>query len=416
MDSQDARISVSGLFFRLVSIALLVFLLMKSQAALSKAKEGLAVVEPVWKTGEATTGKATAEGPVTKTRIFFKAQGVLLEYSVNGTPYSCHTRMLKKDFDKLDGEKGDRDGVADVLLRYDPQNPSNAATEQSFNVLKKEKDSYTAVKWISIIYLVMDVFTLLIAIISAIGQSMERRKTEALLRKRMEEAQRAREAREAAERARRAQEAAEQARRAERARQEAAERARREAAERERREAEERAQKEAAEKARQQAEWDKVLDDALREAQDQNKADAGKQAEETELSPAEVEEAARLKAINRFLVDSIGKKIKVCQEVANALNLQNVTTQWCRAEEIKEKYHFVVSRAVMPLADLVKIIRKNISPEQINGMPNGIICLKGGELANETLPLKNQTQIYPLSDYFEEPFFETKKVVYTQLC
>ena len=116
------------------------------------------------------------------------------------------------------------------------------------------------------------------------------------------------------------------------------------------------------------------------------------------------------------LVDSIGKKIKVCQEVANALSLQNVTTQWCRAEEIKEKYHFVVSRAVMPLADLVKIIRKNISSEQINGMPNGIICLKGGELANETLPLKNQTQIYPLSDYFEEPFFETKKVVYTQLC
>lgn len=115
------------------------------------------------------------------------------------------------------------------------------------------------------------------------------------------------------------------------------------------------------------------------------------------------------------LVDSIGKKIKVCQEVANALNLQNVTTQWCRAEEIKDKYHFVVSRAVMPLADLVKIIRKNISKEQINGLPNGIICLKGGELEHETLPLKNQTQIYPLSDYFEEPFFETKKVVYTQL-
>ena len=116
------------------------------------------------------------------------------------------------------------------------------------------------------------------------------------------------------------------------------------------------------------------------------------------------------------LVDSIGKKIKVCQEVANALNLQNVTTQWCRAEEIKDKYHFVVSRAVMPLADLVKIIRKNISKEQINGLPNGIICLKGGELEHETLPLKNQTQIYPLTDYFDEPFFETKKVVYTQLC
>lgn len=116
------------------------------------------------------------------------------------------------------------------------------------------------------------------------------------------------------------------------------------------------------------------------------------------------------------LVDSIGKKIKVCQEVANDLSLQNVTTQWCRAEEVKEKYHFVVSRAVMPLADLVKIIRKNISKEQINALPNGIICLKGGELENETLPLKNQTEIYPLTDYFEEPFFETKKVVYTQLC
>ena len=116
------------------------------------------------------------------------------------------------------------------------------------------------------------------------------------------------------------------------------------------------------------------------------------------------------------LVDSIGKKVKVCQEVANALSLQNVTTQWTRAEEIKDTYHFVVSRAVMPLADLVKIIRKNISKEQINALPNGIICLKGGELENETLPLKKQTQIYPLSDYFEEPFFETKKVVYTQLC
>lgn len=116
------------------------------------------------------------------------------------------------------------------------------------------------------------------------------------------------------------------------------------------------------------------------------------------------------------LVDSIGKKIRVCQEVAGALALPNVTTQWCRAEEIKEKFHFVVSRAVMPLADLVKIIRKNISKEQINALPNGIICLKGGELANETLPLKNQTEIYPLTDYFEEPFFETKKIVYTQLC
>ena len=70
----------------------------------------------------------------------------------------------------------------------------------------------------------------------------------------------------------------------------------------------------------------------------------------------------------------------------------------------------------MPLAELVKIIRKNISKEQINALPNGIICLKGGELEKETLPLKKQTQIYPLTDYFEEPYFKTKKVVYTQLC
>lgn len=115
------------------------------------------------------------------------------------------------------------------------------------------------------------------------------------------------------------------------------------------------------------------------------------------------------------LVDSIGKKIRVCQEVANALGLENVTTGWGRAEEVKDKFHFVVSRAVMPLQDLVKIVRGKIAKEQFNGLPNGLICLKGGELEHETLPLKAQTDITPLSDYFEEPFFETKKVVYTAL-
>lgn len=115
------------------------------------------------------------------------------------------------------------------------------------------------------------------------------------------------------------------------------------------------------------------------------------------------------------LVDSIGKKIKVCTEVAKELNLTNVTTEWTRAENIKDKYHFVVSRAVMPLVDLVKIIRKNISHEQKNALPNGLICLKGGELANETLPMKNHTIVTPLSDYFEEEFYTTKSVVYTSL-
>ncbi len=115
------------------------------------------------------------------------------------------------------------------------------------------------------------------------------------------------------------------------------------------------------------------------------------------------------------LVDSIGKKIKVCTEVAQSLGLQNVTTEWTRAENIKEKYHFVVSRAVMPLADLVKIIRKNISAEQQNALPNGLICLKGGELAHETLPMRSHTVVTPVSDYFEEEFFSTKSVVYTSL-
>lgn len=112
------------------------------------------------------------------------------------------------------------------------------------------------------------------------------------------------------------------------------------------------------------------------------------------------------------LVDSIGKKVKVATEIASAIGLKNVTTRHCRAEEEKAEFDFVVSRAVMPLTDLLKIIRKNISHEQQNALPNGLICLKGGELANEVMPVKNQTEIYDLKNYFEEEFFETKKVVY----
>lgn len=115
------------------------------------------------------------------------------------------------------------------------------------------------------------------------------------------------------------------------------------------------------------------------------------------------------------LVDSIGKKIKVCTEVAAALGLDNVTTRHCRAEEEKGKFDFVVSRAVMPLADLLKIIRKNIAKEQRNAMPNGLICLKGGELDKETVAVKHHCLVTPLSDYFEEEFFETKKVIYVSL-
>lgn len=115
------------------------------------------------------------------------------------------------------------------------------------------------------------------------------------------------------------------------------------------------------------------------------------------------------------LVDSIGKKVKVATEIASAIGLKNVTTRHCRAEEEKQLFDFVVSRAVMPLTDLLKIIRKNIKKEQSNALPNGLICLKGGELQNEVLPVKHQTVIYDLKDYFEEEFFETKKVVYVTI-
>lgn len=115
------------------------------------------------------------------------------------------------------------------------------------------------------------------------------------------------------------------------------------------------------------------------------------------------------------LVDSIGKKVKVATEIANAIGLKNVTTRHCRAEEEKQLFDFVVSRAVMPLADLLKIIRKNIKKEQHNVLPNGLICLKGGELEREVMPVKHQTLMYDLKDYFEEEFFETKKVVYVTI-
>lgn len=112
------------------------------------------------------------------------------------------------------------------------------------------------------------------------------------------------------------------------------------------------------------------------------------------------------------LVDSIGKKVRVASEVASAIGLENVTFSHTRAEEIKTKYDFVVSRAVMPLPELMKIVRKNISPTPHNVLPNGLLCLKGGELVNETAPFKHKTMEWNLNDYFEEEYFKTKKVVF----
>ena len=125
--------------------------------------------------------------------------------------------------------------------------------------------------------------------------------------------------------------------------------------------------------------------------------------------------AILLPEVQFHLVDSIGKKIKVGQAVAEAIGLKNVTFCHCRAEEEKQLFDFVVSRAVMPLADLVKIARKNIKKTQQNALPNGLICLKGGELQHEILPFQKQAITLNLSDYFSEEFFQTKKVVYVPI-
>ena len=112
------------------------------------------------------------------------------------------------------------------------------------------------------------------------------------------------------------------------------------------------------------------------------------------------------------LVDSIGKKVRVAQEVATAIGLKNVEFSHARAEEIKDKYDFVVTRAVMPMTDLVKVARKNIQKEQHNALPNGIIALKGGELDSEIAPMRGIATVWELSDFFEEEYFKTKKVVH----
>ena len=112
------------------------------------------------------------------------------------------------------------------------------------------------------------------------------------------------------------------------------------------------------------------------------------------------------------MIDSIGKKIKVVNEVAQATSLTNIEALHRRVQDEKRKYDFVVSRAVMNLPDFEKLVRKNISPAQKNALPNGLICLKGGDLTNELKPFKKMVDVHPLTQYFKESFFETKKLVY----
>lgn len=115
------------------------------------------------------------------------------------------------------------------------------------------------------------------------------------------------------------------------------------------------------------------------------------------------------------LLDSIGKKIKVATEVSQAIGLSNIDFVHSRAEDEKRKFDFVVSRAVMTLHELAKIIRKNIAKEQKNALPNGLICLKGGDLSAEIKPFGNNADEYPLSNYFKEEFFNMKKIVSVSL-
>jgi 16S rRNA (guanine527-N7)-methyltransferase len=116
--------------------------------------------------------------------------------------------------------------------------------------------------------------------------------------------------------------------------------------------------------------------------------------------------------VNFLLVDSIGKKITVVNEVAAAIGLTNVHTKHGRAEEVKEKFDFVVSRAVAELPTLWRWSQGKYKSEQRNALPNGLICLKGGDLKEELNALKRQKEVYPLNGYFKETFFETKALVY----
>lgn len=112
------------------------------------------------------------------------------------------------------------------------------------------------------------------------------------------------------------------------------------------------------------------------------------------------------------LIDRTAKKIKVTQEISRAIGLENVIAEQCAGEEEKGKYEFVVSRAVMPLGDLLKITRKNISKQQFNAIPNGLICLKGGDLSAEIRPFKNILDVTPVTNWFKEAWFREKDVIY----
>ena len=115
------------------------------------------------------------------------------------------------------------------------------------------------------------------------------------------------------------------------------------------------------------------------------------------------------------LIDGTGKKIRVAQEVCNAIGLKNCAPTHLRGEDEKDKYDFIVSRAVMPLPDLVKLMRKNISKTSQNALPNGVICLKGGNLQTELQPYHKIVEATEISQFFMEEWFKEKFVIYLPL-
>ena len=112
------------------------------------------------------------------------------------------------------------------------------------------------------------------------------------------------------------------------------------------------------------------------------------------------------------LVDRIGKKLRVAQDIAERIGLKNVTFQHGDVKEVKGKFDFVVSRAVMDLGDMVPLVKRFIDKEDRNAVPNGLICLKGGDLSGEVSQYRNKVLIDELSSYFKEDFFKTKKILY----
>ncbi len=115
---------------------------------------------------------------------------------------------------------------------------------------------------------------------------------------------------------------------------------------------------------------------------------------------------------NFHLIDAIGKKITVVNEISKAIGLSNVYGEHVRVEKLKTQYDFIISRAVTQFDKFWKICHKNISKKSINTLENGIIYLKGGDFEDELIDIKNRITITPISNYFTEPFFETKKVIH----